>query len=249
MKSILIVSLVAAAMAVGCSNDPDSLTGGRGVAHDPDDAVGGENTTFDHVKESTGGENGITDVKAKKQQEALVGTPQQVAKLHGSQKISYVALGRMLTDFGVTVTGGAGNGNGGGNGNKNGNNGGAAAGATQTAAQLYAGGKNALGAPIYSSRTPEMTTPSTSALAKEFDVFVASANDIVANIGKSKRCPGVVLANAGVFTQDGISCLIGKPATAEHVALANQLVTDAGDPTKGTAIAVATLLAAAHISE
>ena len=241
MKTIIYVSLLTMGLA-GCSNDPDSLTNGRSPSRDSDDTAAGETNTFDHAKESTGGENGITDTKVRKQEEALVGTPSQVAKLHGSQKVGYAALGRMLGDFGVPVMGTTGNGNRNGNGNTG-------ATTTQTAAQLYAGGKNALGAPIYSSRTPEMTAPSTSALAKEFDVFVASANDIVANIGQSKRCPGVVLATAGVFNQDGVSCLIGKPATAEHVALANQLVIDAGDPTKGTAIAVATLLAAAHIGE
>ncbi len=110
-------------------------------------------------------------------------------------------------------------------------------------------GESALGGPIFLSRTPEMIVPSTAALAKEFDIFMAAAPEIIANIGNSTRCPGVVLVSNGELTEDGISCLIGKPALPDHVALAQQIVASASDPTTGQEIAVATLLAAAHISE
>jgi hypothetical protein len=49
--------------------------------------------------------------------------------------------------------------------------------------------------------------------------------------------------------EDAISCIIGKPATPEHVAICNTLVTSASDVDKGKAIAVATLLSAAHSCE
>jgi len=185
-----------------------------------------------HAQESTGGENGITDIPVRKEEEARSGTPAEVAKMHGAQKVTYRALGVFLRDVGVDLTASA-----------------AAAGAASAAA-LYVDGKSALGAPIYASRTPEMIVPSTSSLAKEFDIFVAAAPAIIANIGKSKRCPGVVLVDVGgQITADGLSCLMGKPATKQHVALANKLVTDIADPVKGPPIAVATILAAAHISE
>jgi hypothetical protein len=240
MKSLYAMGALALLLVtVGACDTSDSSdellrhgagAGGTG-ASDPNQTAAGEKNTFDHAHESIGGENGITDIPLRVRDEAAIGTPDQVARLHGAQKISYVALGTMLTDFGVSLTATA------------------AGTAPMTAGQLYTAGKSALGAPIYKSRTPEMSTPSTSALAKEYDIFVAGAADIIANIGKSTRCPGVVLVQNGQLTQDGISCLIGKPATAAHLTLANKLITDSGDPTKGPQIAVATLLAAAHISE
>ena len=48
---------------------------------------------------------------------------------------------------------------------------------------------------------------------------------------------------------DGISCLIGVPATAAHIELCNATVTNASDTTKGKAMAVAVLAAAAHTCE
>ena len=53
-----------------------------------------------------------------------------------------------------------------------------------------------------------------------------------------------VLGAVGKFTKDGISCLIGKPATDEHVAIANDAITK--NPTDGAKLAIAALLSAAH---
>lgn len=234
MKTMKILITLAAAVALaGCdAEDPNELSGRRNsISDDPESTAGGEGNTFDHMKESVGGENGITDVRQRKAFELTVGSPTDVARLHGAQKISYTALGKTLTDMGVTLNGGNG-----------GNN-------ALTAGALYTNGKNALGAPLFSSRTPEMTSPSTSALAKQMDIFVAAAPGIITNIGKSKRCPGVVLVDNGNLTKDGISCLTGKPVSDDYVALANKMIADVGDTTKGPQIAVATILAASHISE
>ena len=208
--------------------------------------------TFNHTKEATGGQNGITDTSQRAVDESQAGTPIEVAKMHGAQKVTYSTLGGLLADFGVDMTPtpapDPGN-NGNPLGDKGGDEGDAPTVVSTKAADLFENGKSALGAPVFGSRTPEMVVPSTSSLAKEFDIFVAAAPDIVANIGTSKRCPGVVLVQNNQLTQDGISCLIGKPATADHVTLANKLVSDSGNPTTGIPLAVATLLAAAHISE
>ena len=48
---------------------------------------------------------------------------------------------------------------------------------------------------------------------------------------------------------DGITCLLGVPATASHIELCNLAVTQASDPDKGKRIAVASLLAAANTCE
>jgi hypothetical protein len=183
------------------------------------------------------GQNGITDPVVAVATMAAMGTPDQVARMHAVQKIQYAMLGSFLTDLGVTMTVPASG------------KGSATSTATPTAAQLYVNGSSALGAPIFTARTPEMIIPSTSALAKEYDIFMAAAPQIIANIAQSTRCPNVTLVADGELTQDGISCLMGKPATADHVALAGQIVASASDPTTGLEIAVATLLAAAHITE
>ena len=257
------------------------------------------------MKESVGGQNGVIDPAVKHADDAAQGTPDQVARMHGTQKISYAMLGAFLLDLGAksitlpaSTTGGTGQtpaivtANGKGQGSQcdaqgnccddtsccdaNGNccdvtgaccfNDGTCVDANAnpitpdakgtgttttatTAGALYTAGYSALGGPVYPSRVAEMIIPSTSALAKEYDIFMAAAPEIIANIGSSTRCPGVTLITNGELTADGISCLIGKPATADHVAIAQQLVASASTPTIGQEIAVATLLAAAHISE
>lgn len=238
MKAIttLLASSAVMLSVVGCQSSTDSLSGepsdnfytnGQAALHDPAPS---------HMAQIVGsGQNGITDPVVALSVQAALGTPDQVARMHAAQKIQYAMLGSFLTDLGVTMTAAA--------TTKN------ATTTPPTPGTLYVQGSSALGAPIFTARTPEMIIPSTSALAKEFDIFMAAAPQIIANIGKSTRCPNVALVTNGELTQDGISCLIGKPATADHVALAQQVVASATDPTTGQEIAVATLLAAAHISE
>jgi len=248
----LLASILAASASlgvVGCEpQSNDSLTPHQDYWSTP--AATDHNPAPSHNQELTGsGQNGITDLVTKKILDAQQGTPDQVARMHGTQKIQYAMLGAFLTDLGVpmtaTTTGsGGGKGNGGGNGS-----GTTTSTAPATAATLYTAGASALGAPIYPSRTPEMVIPSTSALAKEYDIFMAAAPSIIANIGTSKRCPSVALVTSGLLTADGITCILGKPSLPDHLALANQIVSSASDPTTGQGIAVATLLAAAHISE
>jgi len=48
---------------------------------------------------------------------------------------------------------------------------------------------------------------------------------------------------------DALSCLIGRPATPEHVAVCNHAVTSATSIAKGKIIAVAAILSAAHTCE
>jgi hypothetical protein len=68
--------------------------------------------------------------------------------------------------------------------------------------------------------------------------------DVVAATWTAPACPGVKVVDGGQFTRDGISCLIGKPATEEHVAIANDAISK--NPTDGAKVAIAALLAAAH---
>jgi hypothetical protein len=241
----LLASTVAATCIAGCEQSSDSL-----VPHDTysnywtSPAAASHNPAPSHVQELTGsGQNGITDLVTAAAMSAAMGTPDQVARMHGTQKIQYAMLGSFLKDLGVTIPAATTSGSGGGKGSGGGTT------AAPSAGSLYANGSSALGAPIYPNRTPEMIVPSTAALAKEFDIFMAAAPAIIAGIANSTRCPGVALVTSGELTADGISCLIGKPSTPDHLTLANQIVSSASDPTTGQEIAVATLLAAAHISE
>jgi hypothetical protein len=248
MKRFVLTSLGAAALAVALAsctqNEGQSEWLPQPEPYSAGSLAAGTNT-WNHPAQSIGGENGITDTQQKMAQDALIGTPDVVARIHGAQKIQYAALGRILGDLGVNVnvpapaTGGKGG------------KGTTMSTTPLTAGQLYAGGQSALGVALYASRVPEMIIPSTSALAKEFDIFSQAATEILkSNLASSTRCPSTQLVDAtGQFTRDGLSCLMGKPAKPDHVTLANQLVMAAPDVATGQQLAIATLLAAAHTSE
>jgi hypothetical protein len=232
MNKLLALSSVPIAIAVvACSSDDaNSLLGGGGTsgfATDPNSLASGPDNTFNHPKQPIGGDNGLTDPLQHAIDDQSIGSPEVVARMHGAQKLSYAALGGILEDLGVDL------------GNQN----------PGSAGELYRGGTQALGVANYANRVPEQIVPSTSSLAKQFDIFSAAAPEIIANIAMSKRCPGVVLVTNDQLTSDGVSCLLGKPARPEHVMLANQLVTEATTPQLGIQIAIATLLGAAHTSE
>ena len=94
--------------------------------------------------------------------------------------------------------------------------------------------------------------PSTSALAKEYDIFVAAAAEILkSNLGHVDPLPGHDdrRHDRRASPHDGISCLLGKPPTRPPDARQPDSSRGASDPTTGQEIAVATLLAAAHTSE
>jgi hypothetical protein len=226
-----VIALATAAAIAGCQQDVggESPQATHWVPYSADSLAAGSNT-WDHQAQSVGsGVNGITDPSLKLMSDDAIGPPDVVARLHGAQKIQYATLGRILTDLGVNMTSTT----------------------ATSAAQLYTAGQGALGVAIYASRVPELIIPSTSALAKQYDIFVAAATEILAgNLASSTRCPGVQLVDStGAFTHDGLSCLMGKPAKADHLTLANQLVSQAPDQATGQQLAIATLLAAAHTSE
>jgi hypothetical protein len=230
MKTFVLTSLGAAVVAlVGCQQDAgDSSLAPHFEPWSQDSLAAGSNT-WNHQAQSIGGQNGITDPTVKLQEDLQIGTPEVVARLHGAQKVQYVWLGLLLADLGVDVTSTTAN----------------------SAGLLYSTGQGPLGVAVYPSRVAEMIIPSTSALAKEYDIFVAAASEILKdNLASSTRCPGVqLLDTTGNFTHDGLSCILGKPAKPDHLTLANQLVAQAPDPVTGQELAIATLLAAAHTSE
>jgi hypothetical protein len=225
-----ILGATAATLTLGCGNGGASdqlLPGPTATAYSTDSLAAGKNT-FNHPLQPNNGANGVVDPILTAQANAQIGTPDVVARLHGAQKLPVSSLSNLLSGLGVNMNSSD----------------------PASAAQIYANGLQALGAPIYASRVPEMIIPSTASLTKEYDVLVAAAPEILTNISNSVRCPGVVLLDKnGQFTTEGITCLLGKPALPDHVTIANNLVGQAPDQTTGQELAIATLLEAAHTSE
>ncbi len=232
--ALALSATVFAALTAGCSADAnDRLTGHDEVSQDPD-SLASEGNTHNHMAQMGTGENDSTEPAVQKVLEGTIGSPEVVARLHGCTKVTIAEMASLLSSRGVAVPA---------MGTK------PAANAPATAGNLLAGGLSALGAANYSGRVPEALFASTSAFAKQFDVFIAAAPEIQANFAKATGCTGTTLVENNALTKDGISCLMGKPAKPEHITLANAAIAQASDPATGLNIAVAAILAAAHTCE
>jgi len=234
MKRILLTLIATAGLAAGgCSSGGpnDQLGGGSSTAADTSNRTPDIHHDFNPPNPT--GEYGVTDPGGGggglHANDPITG-PVTAARYHGCTKITYAALGSILNTRGAKLT------------------------AATNALGIYKNGASALGVANYSGRAPEALLGSTSALAKEFDIFVAAAPEVLANAGAGTACSGVTIADAsGQFTKDGLTCLMGTLATDTHVTVANQAVLDAvaGGATQaqGVQLAIAALLEAAHTCE
>jgi hypothetical protein len=185
---------------------------------------GGEDNTFDH--------DNSFDPFALIDRLQEVGPPRYSSRVHSLPKIRYQTLGNVLASLGVDL-----------------NN------QTQlSAGQLYRDGDNALGAPNYGARIRENLGVSTSSASRAFDIFAAAADEIITALPTLPRCQvggnGPSLFDAANNCQaEGITCLIGVPATAAHIDFCNITVQNATTPEVGRRLAVAAMLAAAHTGE
>jgi hypothetical protein len=121
-----------------------------------------------------------------------------------------------------------------------------------SAGDLYKTGFNALGGPNYANRIRENIGITTSGASKEFDIFAAAAPEVIAAFGANTvaRCPGATLFDAAnTCRPEGITCLIGAPATSRHLDYCNLTVSSASTPDLGKRLAVAAMLAAAYTCE
>jgi hypothetical protein len=199
-------------------------------AFSPSWTVGGTINTFHHPQ-SIGGDP-TTDGRGVLERMSEEGPPAYRARVHGCRKMRYGNVGRMLADLGVDMS---------------------ATDAT-SAGRMYAEADQALGAPNYDARIGETTELTTASASRLFDILVQAAPEIIAAMPSQERCQvsghGVsVFDDAGRCTADGITCLLGEPATDEHVALCDQVVSHATSPETGRVLAVASLLAAASTCE
>jgi len=224
----------ALALVTACTNAPNDVLLGD---MDPNSLASGDNTQNHNQNPNAGtGSNGITDPSQVSQQNQSVGSPEVVARLHSCSKITYAALANILNEHGVDMS----------NNKEN------------SPAMLYTGGAAALGVADYPGRVAEMIIPSTAALAKEFDIMVAMSLEIqplaAAGTLAMSSCPNTQLIDTtGAFTQDGLTCLMGKPATTDHVTIANGVAQEAVSQgltqQQGQQLAIAAILQAAHTCE
>ncbi len=217
------LGLLAVAMLGACAGEESTPPAPEDLPEG--NASGGEDNTFDHPTTQVD----VWELLDRLQRE---GPPKYTSRTHSCSKIRYATIGRILASRGVDL----------------------GAGGTVTAAGLYTSGAQALGAPNYGARVRENVEMTTAGASRLFDIFVAAAPEIIAGMPARTECQigGVGVELFGASNQcvaDGISCLLGVPATASHIELCNLTVQRASDPELGKRMAVAVLAAAAHTCE
>lgn len=227
---------ILALLLVGCDDQADQLTGSESDLNaSSGNGAGSDNTAnppaYNHETNSAAA-NGAppesTTAGSAGKAPKIIVTPEIASRLHGCGKLSVASLRHLLTSRGLT-------------------GGGPRPGGTPSGNDLLsnASAPAALGGANYNGRVPEAPFASTSAMAKMFDIFTMASYDAVSPDWTAPACPSVkILGGDGKFTRDGISCLLGKPATDEHVAIANDAIVK--NPTDGAKLAVAAMLSAAH---
>jgi hypothetical protein len=220
IKQILLACL--AATALGACAEEDA---GEPAPLPEGNASGGEDNTFDHADTQV-------DVWELLERLQAEGPPKYTSRVHSCTKVRYATIGRLLASRGVDL------------GNL----------ANLTAGNLYDTGDQALGAPNYAARVRENAEVTTAGSSRLFDIFVAAAPEIIANMPNRPECQiggvGATMFDASnACTADGISCLLGVPATASHIEICNLTVQRASDIELGKRMAVAVLAAAAHTCE
>ena len=238
LQSILCASLLvfAACSDDGTGGDPpvdidagaDAAASADALNTDPpgNGTVGSDtDTTFNHP-DSTADLFDIIDRLAEE------GPAYYASRVHGCPKIRYTTIGNLLASRGVDMD---------------------AMGETQ-AGKMWADSDQALGVPNYAARARENANLTTASAAKLFDIFVQAAPEIIAAMPSLPACtvggqPTEMFNAGGSCTIDGITCLIGVPATLQHLSACNTIINQATTPEKGRNIAVAALLAAANTCE
>jgi hypothetical protein len=132
--------------------------------------------------------------------------------------------------------------------------------APKTSGFLYFTAKDALGVAKLDSRLGDAEEHTTASAMKLFDIFVQAAPQIVANIGDPTKAPACTLNGKnqpmfdpkdGSCVEESLSCLLGMPASADHLLLCNLMVqkanvADPADVAKKRNVAVAVLLSGVH---
>src|SRR3954469_1903609 len=179
-----------------CTDNLD--TGNQNDQPPPGSTSGSDENTFDHDNSGIS----VWDLIDRLTKE---GPPSFSSQMHGCTKPTYATLKNILVSVGVQFP---------------------ATPAATSAAALYTSGAAAMGAPNYGARVRENMAVTTSGASREFDIFAAAAPEVIANIGTLARCkdaagtPAVLFdATTGECQASGITCILGVPATPDHIAL------------------------------
>jgi hypothetical protein len=224
----------------GTGTGPTSGSGGTGAqsAGDPETSQNDDNN-FHHPMDPT--QSGQEDVFEILKKRAAEGPPEVRTRLHSCNKLTYGALGDLLTSRGVDLAKTA------------------AAGQPPTAGQLYkaASTKDALGVANYDARMGEAYFYTISSATKVLDIFVQAAPEIILNIEAVEDCKvnGVGYPmfdpNTGKCVYYALSCVMGRPATDDDMEICNLMISQANqadikDLANKRALTVAAFLSAAH---
>jgi hypothetical protein len=217
----------------GTVGNPDPTAGDDPTDEGNDDAASGEENTFNHPDGLGGQTKDPFDALAERQEE---GPPEIRTRLHSCQKLQVVALRNLLEALGVDLQ---------------------ASGDPPPAGQLLREGLDALGGAKYAGRVGEAITATNSGSTKMQDIWVMAAAEVIERLPTMPQCQ-IVGEGPAMFIEDGtniecnepaVTCIIGRPASDEHLAICNQLVQSAADVETGKRLAVAALLAGAHTCE
>lgn len=227
VSAFLLSLAVAACTSIGPEDQPpgDDEPPVEEPESPPGASAGDDDNTYDHP-------DAIPDIWELLDRMQEEGPPEYSSRVHSCPKLRYQTLGAVLVSRGVNLD---------------------TAGEIQ-AGFMYRNSDQALGAPNYDARSRENLELTTASASKLFDIFVQAAPEIIAEMPNRPQCTvgGVGARMFNDFDQctpDGITCLIGVPATAGHLDLCNEIVQRASTPEIGKHIAVAALLAAAHTCE
>jgi hypothetical protein len=209
----------------GGDGEPETGMDGNNFHHPMDPTQPGQQDPFEILK------NRVAE-----------GPPEIRSRLHSCSKMSYAALGDLLASRGVDITKVA-----------------APMTPPTTAGEIYndPATRDALGAANFDARQGEAYFYTISAATKLFDIFVQAAPEIIQNIKTTEACQGIAKGYpvfdevTGACVYYGLSCLMGRPATDDDMALCNLMVAQAtpGNIANKRAITVAAFLAAAHTCE
>jgi hypothetical protein len=209
-----------------CMDSIDSTTAPTTDTPPSGGTTGSDTNTFDHDNSGIS----VWDLIDRLTKE---GPPSFSSQMHGCTKPRYATLGNILTSVGVNI---------------------AATTTDPSAGFLYNQGGPPMGAPNYGARVRENLAVTTSGASREFDIFSSAATEVITSVPTLARCnvggtAAVLFDTAGKCQASGITCIIGVPATQDHVDLCNLTISRASTPQIGQRLAVAAMLAAAYTCE
>lgn len=160
------------------------------------------------------------------------GPPRYASRVHGCPKMRVATTGNLLASRGVNI----------------------ASTTALSAGAIYRTSTLALGAPNYAARMRENIDLGVATASKLFDIYVQAAPEIIANLPTRPECqkngaPSPLFDASNRCVAAGFSCLMGIPATTQHLAICNETVKRAADVESGKRLAVALLAAAAQTCE